>query len=88
MKIRILEKAENSLIIRARRYVSFCSVELVKFYTVINFRNEDNGAMKRNLLKNIATVILSVKKKMLQLKPVSPNKLRGVCMQALDFAYN
>lgn len=71
-KIWILEKVENSLIIGAMRYVSSCFVELVKFYTVINFRDEGNGVMKRNLLKNIATSILSVLKKLLQLKPVSP----------------
>jgi hypothetical protein len=61
-KIRILEKAENSLIIGARRYARFCSMELVKFYTVINFRGEGNRVMKRNLLENVATGILSVKK--------------------------
>jgi len=37
-------------------------VELVKSYTVINFQDEGNGVMKQNLLKNIATGILSVKK--------------------------
>ena len=62
-KIGTLEKSENSLIIGARCYVRFCSVELVKFYTVINFRDESNGVMKRDLPKNIATAVLSVKKK-------------------------
>jgi hypothetical protein len=64
--IRILEKAENSMIIGARCYVRFRSVELVKFYTVINFRDEGNGVMKRNLLKNIATGILSLKMQLKQ----------------------
>lgn len=79
-------KGWEFLIRGARYYVRFCSVELVKFYIVINFRDESNGVMKWNLLKNIATAILPVKKKILQLKPVSPIKLRTGCIKALDFA--
>ena len=45
-KIRTQEKAENSLIIGARCYVRFCSVELVKFDILINFRDEGNGVVK------------------------------------------
>jgi hypothetical protein len=85
-KTRILEKAENSLIMGARCYVRFCSIELVKFYTVINFRDDDDGYMKRNILKIITTGLLSVKKKLLQLKSISPIMLRRGCMKALDFS--